>query len=406
MEFSPEKPASLPLDSASQRFLLLCLHSRWRPASLHQAAALAQQKTLQWQALSDYAELSGVAPLLYDCVRGRDVTPPGFEAALESAYQRSAMANAMLSVELNRVLRLTAGANLPVIVLKGAALGDTLYGNSALRPMTDIDLLLRPADLQRALDLLQGHGYAWSEIEPHPGLRLDFENELVLRAPGPAPLPIELHWHLIDSPFYQQRIDEEWFWRTAQRVPVAESEALVLGLEANLLYLSAHYVLHHRAQGIRWLVDIAGLIARHQAQIDWPLLLSQAQAFCLVTPLQIVLEQLADEEAWDIALPPAALEAVRRAPVSPAERQVVGRLLAARRPVVRRFWGDLAAMPDWRLRLRYGMAQLFPSPAYMHDRYRPSHPGLLPLTYPYRWLLGLKELIDSKPAAHPRTPDG
>lgn len=396
MDIFVDRPVTPPLDAATQRFLLLCLRSRWQPVSLSQAADLAQQP-IRWEALADYAQLAGVAPLLYDCIRGRAMTPPAFEQAMETAYQRSAMANAMLSVELSRLLVILAQAGVAAIVLKGAALGDTLYGNSALRPMTDVDLLLRPAEIERTLELLQAQGYAWSEVEPHPGMRLDFENELVLRAPGPTPLPIELHWHLIDSPFYQQRVDEAWFWSTAQRVTLAGSEAQVLGLEANLLYLSAHYVLHHRAQGMRWLVDIAGLIARHETQIDWPLLLAQARAFCLVTPLQVVLGQLADADAWGVAMPLAVLEEVRRLPVSPEERQVVVRLLAEHRPVLRRFWGDLASMPDWRLRLRYGLGQLFPSAAYMQDRYRPPHPLLLPLTYPYRWLLGLREMIGGRP---------
>lgn len=401
MDISSDRPESQPLNAATQRFLLLCLRSRWHPSSLAQAAECARQEQIQWQALGDYAESAGVAPLLYDCIRGRALTPPTCEQALEAGYQRSAMANAMLSVELGRLLDLLGKGGVPAIVLKGAALGDTLYGNSALRPMTDLDLLLHPEDVERALDLLQAQGYAWTEVEPHPGMRLDFENELVLRTPGPAPLPIELHWHLLDSPFYQQRVDEAWFWDTAQRVSLAGSEAHVLGLEANLLYLSAHYVLHHRGQGLRWLVDIALLTARHQAQIDWPLLLAQAQAFCLVTPLQIVLEQLSAADAWGVALPQAVLDAARGLPVSPEERQVVERLLAERRPVLRRFWGDLASMPNWRLRLRYGLAQLFPSAAYMQDRYRPPHPLLLPLTYPYRWLLGLREMAASRAAGGP-----
>jgi hypothetical protein len=388
------RPVSLPLDAATHGFLLLCLRSLWHPDSLAQAADLARQEEIQWEALCQTAGNAGVAPLLYGCVRDRALMPPLFEQTLQWAYQQSAMSNAMLSVELNRLLKQLAEVSLPAIVLKGAALGDTLYGNSALRPMTDVDLLLHPRDMARALDLLQVRGYAWNEIEPHPGLRLEFENELVLRAPGAIPSPIELHWHLIDSPYFQRQVDETWYWQTAQRVTVADTQALVLGLEANLLYLSAHYVLHHRAQGLRWLVDIAALVASQQARIDWPLLLAQAQAFHLVASVQIVLGQLTGE--WESPIPPAVLEEAQRLPVSPEERQVVTRLLAEQRPVLSRFWADLAAMPDWRLRLRYGAAQVFPSYAYMQDRYRPAHLWLLPLTYPYRWALGIKGLAASR----------
>lgn len=391
MDDSVNAPAWRQPNAATQRFLTLCLRSRWEPASLAQAAELAHGAEIQWEALRGFADQAGVAPLLYDCVRQRGLVPVAFEQAMEAAYQRSAMDNAVLSTALHSVLQLLAQAQAPAIVLKGAALGEALYGNSALRPMVDVDLLIHPEDTARVLDLLTAHGYVWTEVEPHAGLRLDFENELLLVAPGPAATPIELHWHLIDSPFYQRRLDAAWFWQAAQPATVADAEALVLGPEANLLYLSAHYVLHHRAQGLRWLVDIAVLLANCRRQIDWTLVLAQARAGCLVLPLQIVLGQLAGE--WAAPIPQAALEEAQRLHATPEERQAVARLLAEHRPAAQRLWDDLAGLPGWRLRLRYGLSQLFPSAAYMQDRYHPAHKAWLPLTYPYRWGVGLKELL-------------
>jgi hypothetical protein len=57
--------------------------------------------------------------------------------------------------------------------------------------------------------------------------------------------------------------------------------------------------------------------------------------------------------------------------------------------VAQRLWADLRSMPNGSLRLRYALASLFPPPAYMRERYRIAHPWLLPLYYPYRWLVGL-----------------
>jgi hypothetical protein len=47
-------------------------------------------------------------------------------------------------------------------------------------------------------------------------------------------------------------------------------------------------------------------------------------------------------------------------------------------------------MPGWRQRVRFARTNLFPSAAYMRQRYQIKHPLLLPLYYPYRWLRGLR----------------
>ena len=47
------------------------------------------------------------------------------------------------------------------------------------------------------------------------------------------------------------------------------------------------------------------------------------------------------------------------------------------------------SMPDWRQRLHFARANVFPSADYMRQRYGVRHPLLLPIYYPWRWLRGL-----------------
>src|SRR5204863_3333585 len=50
-------------------------------------------------------------------------------------------------------------ASIPATVLKGAALSRALYGNPGLRAPVDIDLLVAPSNLARAVDALRQLGY-------------------------------------------------------------------------------------------------------------------------------------------------------------------------------------------------------------------------------------------------------
>ncbi len=65
--------------------------------------------------------------------------------------------------ELAQVVRACNDAGVPVILLKGAHLAEAVYGNIALRPMVDVDLLVKQADLMRVHDILIGQGYALAE---------------------------------------------------------------------------------------------------------------------------------------------------------------------------------------------------------------------------------------------------
>ena len=378
-------------------FMRLCLRSRWQPEVLSAAEDLAVSGRVDWSALCDTARADGLAPLLYDALRSSQFLPAAAADCLQNAYQETAVYAGLMSLELSNVLRMLASMGLPVIVLKGAALGDTLYGNGALRPMTDLDLLLHERDITATIDALHQRGYQSAGVEVRPGHTLDFENELVVRSPGTPSLAIELHWHLLDSPFYQDHLNERWFWDTAQPAWVAETNALVLGLEASILHLSAHYVLHHRAQGMRWICDIAGLVAISGADLDWQLVFVKSAEFRLVTSIQVVLRQLVDD--WAAAISPDVMQTAAELPVSAEERQVVEWLQAEQRPVMQRFWADLASMTGWRNRATFLLSNLFPSAAYMEERYDLPNRAVVPLAYPYRWAIGIQEMVISRRSA-------
>jgi len=83
------------------------------------------------------------------------------------------------------------------------------------------------------------------------------------------------------------------------------------------------------------------------------------------------------------------------------EQQVFSRLAAGPRPVALRFRDDLAGISGWRRRLRYALINLFPSPAYMMQRYSPRHHVWVPLYYPYRWFLGIRGHLFHQRLAEP-----
>lgn len=375
-------------NGTASHLLRLCLRGQWEPEAWQAARALAQRDGIDWEALCSLARAEGVSPLVYHVTRGRALLPAHVEQAFYQDYYRTSRDNALLMHELGLALGGLAAAGVEAIVLKGAALAETVYGgNIAVRPMCDLDLLVRPEQRAAALDTLAALGYQANYLETHPGDQLAHGHELTLHRPGQSRSLIDLHWGLLAPTHYQDKPPAGWLWATALPAHIGGVQAWVLGPEAQLLHLCAHRVLQHRDTRLLGLADIAQLIAFYQARLDWEGLLEQAQACELILALQQVLAQVID--GWHVPLPEGFTGRLFALRPGRGEERAFKWLTADKQRAVQLSWCDFLEQPGWRSRFQYAWRMLCPSPAYMRACYRVPHPVLLPLYYTHRWLVGL-----------------
>lgn len=381
------------IDETTYQILLLCLRARWDPAALAAARALVaqaagSQRAPDWQALGRVALAERLGPLLYGTLRKQDLLPSPLERTLQQHYYHNAKRNILLFAELERVLQRLSAAAISPILLKGAALAPRIYVNSALRPLGDVDLLVREGDVPDTLRLLIEQGYT-------PTPPTTYRNETLLHKPGQPPHTIEVHWGLLAPAYYQYTVPMDGFWETARPATIGQTPAQVLGPEAQLLHLCAHLVLHHAGGELLWLHDVAeAVVAYRDEDLDWDRLISQARAWRLVRPVQQVLARVSAD--WQAPIPPAVLERLGDLRPSPEEERVLTAITSAQGSAGRRLWAELRSMPAWGPRLRFLGRSLFPPPGYVRHCHTVPHPLLVPLYYPYRWLLGLRRALSSR----------
>ena len=181
---------------------------------------------------------------------------------------------------LAELLEACVAVNLDLIVLKGAALAETVYPRPSLRFFGDLDVLVRGADCDRARAVLEGLGYTpdalqWEEMVQGRYCQTNF-----FKHPERGAVVAELHTELLNNPFFFGRVkfDAEGTWERARRVTLAGEEAWVLGPEDQLLHLCLHLACHTLAAPSS-LRDIEQIC--QTSEVDWPLLLTiarQAQA--------------------------------------------------------------------------------------------------------------------------------
>jgi len=73
---------------------------------------------------------------------------------LKQSYLRNSLRNTKIYYELTKIINNANDNNIPIIVLKGAALAGSLYPSIALRLMQDIDLFVKIEDIPKIDDLL------------------------------------------------------------------------------------------------------------------------------------------------------------------------------------------------------------------------------------------------------------
>ncbi len=239
-------------DCPTRAFLIACLRGRWQPDALGAARAGVPQDAAGWEAVRVAANNAWLAPLLHRVTCGQDLVPAALEEQWRSVYLQSLQRSARLFHELEALLRSMAAAGVPVMLLKGAALAEAVYGDVALRPMTDLDLLVRPRDVPAALSVLRVAGYKTDEP-------FRYFAEVGAHKMGATPVLVDLHWAWIDLPYYIDVIDADWLWGTARQISTGGTPALMLGPEAQLLHLAAHMVLKEN--------DDAG---RSSTSMTWP----------------------------------------------------------------------------------------------------------------------------------------
>ncbi|MGX9727267.1 MAG: nucleotidyltransferase family protein [Candidatus Electronema sp. VV] len=136
---------------------------------LERAAAAFRQTAddADWTLLLHEAEREGMAPLLHKHLGavGWGGAPEPFRRALQSLRLRSRHANGIRSRATAEIISVCAAEGINLLAVKGIALADAVYSEPGLRPMRDIDLLLRHEDAARAEELLLTLG--WQQEAGH-----------------------------------------------------------------------------------------------------------------------------------------------------------------------------------------------------------------------------------------------
>jgi hypothetical protein len=235
---------------------------------------VSRQPSPDWSEVVDMAADRDLAPLLFKRLKESDAracVPADAWERLLLAYFNSAKKNLRLYRELRPVLRRLRDSGIPVIVLKGAFLAEAVYGDVALRPMCDVDLMVPKAEVPRTQTVLLDMGGVLQQKESFDWAGHHHIPPIFVRG-----ISIEIHMSIGRSTG-SLGIDAAGLWDRARPATTAGIEVLALCPEDLLLHLCLHFGHQNRLTTLRVLCDTAETIHHFRSEIDWMQVIDRAR---------------------------------------------------------------------------------------------------------------------------------
>ena len=250
-------------------------------SQLDQALVAFQDRGFSWDYLIHEAEKQGVAPLLYKHISSLDFKiPDKARRLLQSLYLRNRRSNTIRNKVVAEILRAYEVERIDVLLVKGIALCNFAYSEIGLRPMRDIDLLVKKIDLPKAKKILSELGY-------RPALDHNIPNDYFHLVPmgkviDGLPVNIELHHNLLPFHLQYPLWPLEKSYGTARELEINGTRARTLGLEDTLWYVYLHGFqapLTYEPFRFMHVADIVNLVEKFLVLINWQEVCKEAPTF-------------------------------------------------------------------------------------------------------------------------------
>lgn len=263
-------------------------------------------------------------PLLWKRVASQNWSFPRIDL-IKGVYRRTWYAN---QLQLSRLLEITRDLqreNCEAMWLKGAALAIHCYDDIGVRPMDDVDLLVKTDQALQAIRQLVNADWQ-PAATPLTVSRTSNPRDLPVWIQSARPMEmlddaylsarhghcfsnknagkIDLHWRLVQE--FETPVLETSCWNSPDHAHWRNTRILVPNAAAHLVFLLLHGCRWNPTPAIRWIADATALIRSQYDKMDW----EQFQEFASVLQVSKVLAPMLNflHEEYDVLIPQPFLD--------------------------------------------------------------------------------------------------
>jgi hypothetical protein len=195
---------------------------------------------------------------------------------------QTALHNMHYEVEGGKINKSLSELGIHCVLLKGMAFMESLYGNTWVRAISDLDLLIDRSDYPPLKEYLFKNGFSHhsSELfrgtpEEYLAISESFHNEVgFVKYFNELPLYLDVHWDVgglrDGSPMKTLFPINQYNWLShTEPFCFGAAAARRLNLNMQFIHLVYHFALNHQFRGLKWFVDLCQFAAVFGNELDW-----------------------------------------------------------------------------------------------------------------------------------------
>jgi hypothetical protein len=225
-------------------------------------------KFINYDLLFEFATQNGVASILYKNSRNLQCVSDDFTRRLKNLYYSVLRDNILHLQETLNISKSLRENGIEVIILKGSLASDILFGDLGLYPTGDIDLLIKPSEIQKASKILLDRGY----IIIDNAKKLEHSDYMNYQN---GTYSIDLHWNLVE-PYFD--IPNDFWWTDAGQIMKDNEQLTFLSGERYLLFSICH-LFSHGFMTLKLFSLVDAIIRSYKDKIDWKKLINYSEEY-------------------------------------------------------------------------------------------------------------------------------
>lgn len=314
--------------------------------------------------------------------------PFAVKKELQEAYLCNSLDNVQRFHNLSDVLSFFQDNGISVIILKGGALAGNIYQSLALRPMDDIDLLVKSEDIHKVNKLFAQLEYMkisspFSEDHSHA---IRHDSYVKRSKDADMVFKFDVHTQLFEIPGFDP-------WENASPAKVGSVDTFTLSMEDVLLHLCIHLDKYLEAQESRliWWHDIAEILSSYEDELDWEYIIQVIQKYGIGNPVRRILRATA--EWFDISIHENIVDRPESNAILADDMLLPTPAASGNKSMVLSPLIALFRIPFIQNKLHFIFRGLFPPRDFLAQRYSISKSKLIYFYYPFRMIqCGIKSL--------------
>src|SRR3989338_9521487 len=314
------------------------------------------KEPLNWDYFLKRAGEEGVDSLLYYHLKNKAILnliqDQHYIKKLSAKYYYNLTSNIHLLDEFYNILKRLNKIGIEVILLKGVFLIDKVYRNIGLRPLSDVDVLVKKDTLPQIMKEMSDEGY---DITPH--------GHLGYLKDGKFPTVIDFHWDI----WFPETND---IWARCVGQASGDMQALTLDNEDVLICLSTHQSINHGMHKLIWLCDIHEFIRKYRDSIDWKIFIRRVKDYNIEIPLYYTLSHT--DKLLRTGIPSDVLEELKPLKSNYFKARTFNKTTTNHYTVDVGHILYLILLKGFRKRVTYLLRYVFPEKSFIEKRYSMS----------------------------------